>query len=493
MNLDIAIIRSQIPEHIFRVADALLSGGFQAYLVGGVVRDLLLGRTPKDYDLATNALPEEIVKIFPSSVSINAKFGTILVIEEGREGERFDVEVTTFRREENYFGGRWPAKVEFASAIEEDLARRDFTINAMAISFAALGDGYLGEEGLLEDPFAGKVDLQSRLIRAVRDPEERFAEDGLRAFRACRLASELEFNIDIATKTAIKQAKSVAAQISMERIRDEFVKMLRYSPKPSAGIELLRELDLLDIFIPELLENIGIVQPEWHTDDVYTHLLKTLDLAEDSIKIAAIMHDIGKGRTRSEDETGVHFYSHDVVSADMAAEIMRRMKFSSAQIKKVTTLVRWHMFYYPSADWRKTNLGLITEHAESDGGWTDGAIRRFIRNVGEDYIDDLFKLRVADASSNPKSDFHQEEIVALQERIAEVRAKDMALKVTDLVISGEDLVQIGVEKGPQMGAILNQLLEEVLDEPAQNNREYLLMKAKGTLEKTSPLANGSDN
>jgi hypothetical protein len=151
------------------------------------------------------------------------------------------------------------------------------------------------------------------------------------------------------------------------------------------------------------------------------------------------------------------------------------------------------MFYYPSADWRKTNLGLITEHVESDGGWTDGAIRRFIRNVGEDFIDDLFKLRVADASSNPKSDFHQEEIVALQERISEVRAKDMALKVTDLVITGEDLIKVGVEKGPQLGAILNQLLEEVLDEPARNNREYLLMKAKGMLEKTNPLANGSDN
>lgn len=478
--MEINEITKLIPEYVVNVADVLVNSGYKAYLVGGAVKDLLLGVEPKDYDIATNALPEEIAALFPHSVSTNAKFGTILVITSDREGERFDVEVTTFRKEEDYFGGRWPAKVEFASDITEDLSRRDFTINAMAIDLDTIYDQGPHSSEVIIDPFGGQEDLEKKLIKAVGNPMERFGEDGLRAYRACRLAAILGFEIEAETFSAIKQSLHVAEKVSMERVRDELMKLLKYAPKPSVGIELFRESGLLKLFMPELLECIGIDQPEWHVEDVYKHSLATIDLAEDSIKLAALLHDIGKARTRTEDDAGVHFFGHDKAGAEMAKNIMERLRFSKSQIKKVTTLIRWHMFYYPSADWRKGNQleDIATEESPKQGGWTDSAIRRFISNVGEEYIEDLFKLRIADANANPKSVFDPLEIQSLQNRIAEVRSKDMALKVTDLNVSGYDLEQIGIEKGPQMGQILDRLLEEVIEDPLLNEKEKLLEMAK---------------
>lgn len=485
--MEISTLANKIPEHVSNTADVLTNNGFKAYLVGGAVKDILLGNEPKDYDIATDALPEDITAIFPRSVSINAKFGTILVIMSGRDGERHDIEVTTFRKEENYYGGRWPSKVEFTQDLLIDLSRRDFTINAMAIDLDNLYAAGANASEVVIDPFGGQDDLANKIIRAVGDPLERFGEDGLRAYRACRLAAVLQFQIEEKTLNAIKQTLSVAKQVSMERVRDEFLKLLKYSPKPSVGIELLRNAGLLEYSIPELLECIGVNQPEWHTEDVYTHSLTTMDMAEDSIKLEALLHDIGKARTRSEDETGVHFYSHDTVGAEMAKVILERLKFSNAVIKKVLTLIRWHMFYYPSADWRKDNpLEMISNGVDTkQGGWTDAAIRRFISNVGEEYIDDLFKLRIADANANPKSTFNPFEIEALQQRISEVRSKDMALKVTDLEINGNDLESIGINKGPEMGKVLNYLLEEVIEEPMNNTKERLLELAKDFAKETT--------
>lgn len=486
VNMYVAEIAKKIPEYVVNVADVLVEAGYDAYLVGGAVKDLLVGIEPHDYDIATNALPEQISVLFPHSVSTNAKFGTILVITSDRHGERFDLEVTTFRKEEDYFGGRWPAKVEFASDIVEDLSRRDFTINAMAIDLDNIYDQGSHSAEVIIDPFEGQKDLDGKIIRAVGDPLERFGEDGLRAYRACRLAAVLGFSIEGDTFEAIRQSLHVSEKVSMERVRDELVKLLKHAPKPSVGIELFRETGLLKLFMPELLEGIGVNQPEWHTDDVYTHSLATLDLAEDSIKLAALLHDIGKPRTRSEDESGVHFFSHDVVGAEMAKEIMQRLRFSKTEIKKVYTLIRWHMFYYPSADWRRGNeLEKISEEqSENRGGWTDSAIRRFISNVGEEYIEDLFKLRIADANANPKAEFNPIEIKSLQDRIAEVRSKDMALKITDLNITGYDLEEIGVEKGPQMGKTLAQLLEEVIEDPQLNSKDKLLELAKNFQERS---------
>lgn len=479
--MEISQIKKSIPEYVTNTADMLINAGYKAYLVGGAVKDILLGKEPKDYDITTNALPEQISEIFPHSVSTNAKFGTILVIISNREGERFDIEVTTFRKEEDYYGGRWPAKVEFASDILADLSRRDFTINAMAIDLDNLYDQGSDSSEILVDPFGGQDDLKAGIIRAVGNPMERFGEDGLRAYRACRLAAILGFKIEEDTYSAIKSSLHIAAQVSMERVRDELMKLLKYAPKPSVGIELFRNTGLLNLFLPELLECMNVTQPEWHTDDVYTHSLKTLDLAEDSIKLAALLHDLGKARTRSEDQSGVHFYSHDIVGSEMVKVILERLKFPKSEVKRVSTLVRWHMFYYPSADWRKQNqLEYITDQSDAaKGGWTDSAIRRFISNVGEEHVDDLFKLRIADASANPKSVFDPVEISALQERIAEVRSKDMALKITDLNITGNDLEAIGIEKSPIMGEILRFLLEKVIDDPLLNEKQQLLELAKG--------------
>ena len=471
--LDLNLLKKSLPKYLLNVADVLLANDFQAYLVGGAVRDLYLNRPTRDFDIATNALPEEIAKLYPRTVTTNARFGTVLVIMEDEHNERFDLEITTYRKEEDYVSGRWPSKVVFTSEIVIDLSRRDFTINALALNLDKVFDPSVVEEELILDPFNGRQDMNGKIIRAVGKPLDRFLEDGLRAYRACRLAAELDFTIEQVTFAAIKNTLHIAKKISVERIREEFIKLIMHSPKPSVGIDLLRQAGLLELFLPELTATIGLQQQEFHEDDVYTHSLKCLDLAEDSVKLAILLHDIGKAKTRSEDEKGVHFYGHDVVSADLAKAFMERMRFSKVQINKVWTLIRWHMFYYPSADWRKS-FGLDPQKInQQGGGWTDAAIRRFIQNVGEEYIDDLFKLRIADATSNPKSLFNPVEIKVLQERISAVRAKDMAIKLKDLDINGNDLQALGITPGAIMGKILNELLDIIIDKPILNKKEEL--------------------
>ncbi|MCA9380654.1 HD domain-containing protein [Candidatus Dojkabacteria bacterium] len=483
-----------IPDYVISIAEDLQAAGFEAYLVGGSIRDVLLGKIPTDYDIATNAYPEDIQNIFQKTVPTGAKFGTIIVVSENEQGERFDVEVTTYRSDADYVGGRWPTKVEFTKTIEEDLARRDFTINAIALDLQNFDESDVNIQEILVDPYNGISDLENKVIKAVRDPLERFTEDGLRAVRACRLAAQLEFEIESTTFEAMKQTNHITKQISVERFRDELMKLLMKSPKPSVGLRLMKDAGILALFIPELLEGIDVTQPEYHVEDVFEHSLKTCDAAEDSIKVAALFHDIGKPRTMSKDDKGTHFYGHDQKGAEITKEIMQRLKFPNAEIERTVKLVRWHMFYYPSGDWRKENLGAANvapeDHyleSEISGdstdssalGWTDGAIRRLIMNVGgEDAIDDLFKLRIADATSNPKAPFNPKEIDALASRVARVRAEEMALKVTDLDINGHDLTEIGVEGGKQMGEILNQLLEMVIDDPMLNKKETLLEKAK---------------
>jgi putative nucleotidyltransferase with HDIG domain len=257
----------------------------------------------------------------------------------------------------------------------------------------------------------------------------------------------------------------------MERIRDEFMKMLLNSPKPSIGIELMRKSGLLNLFMPELLEGVGVEQKLFHAHDVYTHSLRTCDVAHDSVKLAALLHDIAKPRTDMGDG---HFYGHDKMGADMAEEIMKRMKFPQSEINRVKILIENHMFYYPHVEENMTDEE--RENIEKHQ-WTDSAVRRFIQRVGEENVDDLFKLRLADAQANPATAFKPEEITILQRRISEVRKQDMALKVTDLKISGDDLMTIGIEKGPEMGVILNELLDMVIEDPSLNRKDTLLKKA----------------
>ncbi len=481
----------QVPNYVRQTAKILLESGHQAYLVGGAVRDLLLERQTKDFDIATNALPEKTVKLFEKSISTGERFGNVIVVAQDEQGESFDVDVTTFRKEENYFGGRWPGKVEFTSEIEEDLSRRDFTINSLAINLELIisDKDQMIEVDKIIDPYNGIGDLLAKTIKAVRNPIERMNEDGLRAFRACRLASELSFTIDEKTKNAIKQTLHVTQQISMERIRDELKKMIKHSPKPSVGFLFLDQLGLLNQILPELLENKGIEQPEWHEDDVFIHSLKCLDIAEDSIKFAALFHDIGKARTISQDEKGTHFFGHDKLGAEITKEIMLRLRFSRKEAEDTANLVRWHMFYYPSADWRKENdIDQEEDLPEEKNiyGWTDTAIRRFIRKVGGiDEINKLIKLRIADASANPKTNFNPKEISILEKRIAKVMSEDMALKVTDLDIDGDDLIQLGFKTGKSIGIVLNKLLELVTNKPRLNNKKDLINVAKKLLFKNN--------
>jgi poly(A) polymerase/tRNA nucleotidyltransferase (CCA-adding enzyme) len=467
-------VKITIPEYVQKVARMLNKDGFDCYLVGGALRDLVLGKDPHDYDLATNALPDEMLNIFPKSISVGAKFGTVMALVQDSKGETHEVEVTTFRSESDYTDGRWPTNVEFVDEIDKDLGRRDFTFNAMAMDLTLLNlDGEETEqEAELYDPFDGVGDISKKIVKAVGTPLERFEEDGLRAYKACRMASQLGFEIEGNTFQAITQALPVAAQVSMERVRDEFMKMLLSSPQPSLGIDLMRQTGLLKLFMPELLEGYGVEQKLFHHHDVYWHSLKTCDIAHDSVKLAALLHDIGKPRT---DMGNGHFYGHDGLGAQMAEEIMKRMKFSKTEINRVVLLIKNHMFYYPIIEDNMTEEEKknIEEHK-----WSDSAVRRFIQRVGEENIEDLFKLRMADAQSNPSSAFKPEEITLLQRRISEIRQQDMALKITDLRINGNDLENIGVSKGPQMGNVLNQLLDMVMDDPKLNSKEVLLEKAK---------------
>ena len=375
-----------MPNYVQKVGRILLKEGYECYLVGGAVRDIVLDKKPHDYDLATDALPDEMLNMFPKSVSTGAKFGTIIVLVQDEHGETYEVEVTTFRSEAEYIDGRWPSSVKFVDDIDKDLGRRDFTFNAMAIDLSQvdLDDGKEEKEVEIYDPFDGIGDIKKKTVRAVGTAIERFKEDGLRSFKACRMASQLGFTIESETFEAISKSLSVAASVSMERIRDEFMKMLLNSPKPSIGINLMRESGLLSIFMPELSEGYGVEQKLYHAHDVYTHSLKTCDVAEDSVKLAALLHDIAKPRT---DMGNGHFYGHDRMGADMAGEIMKRMKFPNSEIERVKKLIVNHMFYYPHieegmSDEQKENIELHE--------WSDSAVRRFIQRVGEENIDDLF-------------------------------------------------------------------------------------------------------
>lgn len=473
-------ILKTIPAYVTTVSDKLGKHGYQAYLVGGSLRDLILKKIPNDFDIATDALPEEIEKIFPKSIATGARFGTITVVIKDQNGESFDVEVTTFRSEAEYRDGRWPTKVSFSKKIEDDLERRDFTINAMA--FNLLTTTFDG----LVDLFDGQKDIEKKVLRAVGDPIERLSEDGLRALRACRLAANLEFSLDPRLKEGIKQTLHVTAKVSVERVRDELNKMFMYSPKPSTGIRLMKELGLLELCIPELLEGEKVTQPKYHEYDVFEHSLRTLDLAEDSIKWAALLHDIGKPRTIQMTEDGEHFYRHDEVGSEMAEKVLKRLRFPNAEIDRIKRLIRWHMFFYPEDEESAVRKGEKRSEKELKEmrskeklhKWSDSAIRRFIRNVGgEDAVEDLIRLRIADASANPKSSFDPGEIDRLADRISQVRKKEMTLTVNDLDITGHDLSDLGIEKGPRMKEILELLLDDIIEDPLANKREILLKKA----------------
>ncbi|HEY0710497.1 MAG TPA: HD domain-containing protein, partial [Polyangia bacterium] len=410
------------------------------------------GRSPKDFDLATSAMPDVVMALFGNRFAIptGLQHGTVTVLTGAPPAGR-PVEVTTFRGEGVYLDGRRPSSVEFGKTLVEDLSRRDFTMNAIA--YDPLGD-------VVTDPFGGREDLGRKLVRAVGDPVLRFSEDGLRPMRAVRQATQLGFAIDPPTMSAIGATLGSFRKVSAERIRDELMKLLAASA-PARGLELLRESGLLAEVMPELLEGVGCTQNRFHKYDVYGHTVATLaaTTSEDPVlRLGALLHDVGKPRARQpkDDAPGEYsFFKHEYVGAEMAVTICQRLKLSSAERESVRLLVANHMFYYTPE-------------------WTDGGIRRFVRRVGVQELPGLLALREADVLGRGFNEDPAKETAELRRRIAEVASADAALSVKDLAIDGRQVMRLlAAPPGRIVGAVLEALLERVLDDPSLNSNETL--------------------
>jgi len=469
----------QIPLEVLEIIKKLNQADFEAYIVGGCVRDSILQNQsvikPKDWDITTNALPEQIQKLFPKSVYEN-EFGTVLIKTDSKDPNLKTIEITTFRKEGKYSDKRHPDKIEFAETIEEDLSRRDFTVNAMALYLKTRNLKLKTKEKNYKlsstsykiiDPFNGQKDLQKKLIRAVGNPNERFSEDGLRLMRAIRFACELNFQIEPQTLKAIKNNASLLGFISKERIRDEFIKIIN-SPQAVKGIFLLQENDLLKEIIPELEKGIGVTQNKHHIYTVWEHAWRSLDYACKKkygleVRLASLFHDIGKPYTKEGEGINSTFYNHEWQGAKITARILNRLKFPKNKAEKIIKLVRYHGFVYEPE---------IT---------TDAAIRRLLVKIGKENIQELAQVREADriGSGCPKAlPFRLRHFLFRVEKVLkELEGQQPSLKI--LKINGSDIIKtLHIEPSPKIGAILSILLEQVLDDPKKNRKKLLEKEAK---------------
>lgn len=458
----------KIPSSVFDIFDKFTSAGYEIYLVGGGVRDLLLGRIVHDCDFTTNAHPEVIQTLIPDCFYDNV-FGTVgTMIKFDDHEEKY--EITTYRTEQGYTDKRHPDKVDWGKSLEEDLQRREFTINAMAIgpithSSPSLPDSHPTSHSHpnleLIDNFNGQKDLENKLIRAVGDPNERFGEDALRMMRAVRFASQLGFIIEPATFTAIQANANMLQHISWERIKDELFKILG-SDFPSEGITLLLTSGLLANIMPELIKGYGLAQAKHHIYDVWTHSLSSLKNCSSKdplVRLATLLHDVGKPQTARGEGEARTFFNHEVVGAELGQKIGRRLKFSKKEEEKLVTLIRWHQF---SCDERQT----------------DSAIRRFIRNVGKENLTDMLALRVGDRLGGGARETSWR-LEKFKKRLEEVQIQPFS--VTDLKINGRDVMEIlGISPGPKVGEVLNMIFEEVVEKKIENEREKLLEKLEET-------------
>jgi len=449
-----ALTLPDLPAPVSAVLERLIDGGREAALVGGSVRDLLRGVRPLDWDVATSAIPETVVALFPGATWEN-RFGTVTV----RLGPgRLAIQVTTYRVEGSYRDRRRPDEVRWGSSLLEDLARRDFTINAAAWVPDDLARG----EGRLIDPYRGRRDLERRVLRAVGDPDERLAEDALRLIRAVRFAARFDLAFDPATEAAIRTNARAAADLSGERVRDELLRILGAHDSvrpPSAALLAMEELGLLPVVLPELAALRGVPQAKAIDGDALDHSLRTGDaLAPDDplLRLIGLLHDVGKASTL----TDGHFYGHETVGARMVEAILRRLHFPKEQVARGHHLVRQHMFAYSSE-------------------WTDGAVRRFVRRVGAAALPELFELRRADDVASGVTEPQVGGLDELRRRIG-VELATHPLSASQLAVHGDDLVaELGLEPGPIVGRLLHRLLEAVLDDPSQNERATLLRLARG--------------
>ena len=458
-----------IPDEVLSIIKKLHGAGHKAYPVGGCVRDALLGITPSDWDITTDAKPEEVQKIFPDSFYENA-FGTVGVKTESENSTLKVIEITTFRIEGRYSDARHPDEIKFAETVEEDLSRRDFTVNAIALGVAERTapktdanlriDANNANKKMLElvDPHHGERDLKAEIIRAVGDPEKRFTEDALRLMRAVRLAAQLGFEIEELTSAAIVKHAGLLEMIAKERIRDEFSKLLM-AKDAMRGIQLLEDLNLLRYVMPELREGIGVGQNLHHIYSVWEHNLRALDYSAKKnyslmVRMASLLHDVGKPRAKRGEGKNSTFYAHDVVGARMTAKILDRLRYSKNFIEQVAHLVRHHLFYY--------NVGEVTA----------AGVRRFLARVGPENLDDLFKIREADriGSGVPKAVPYKARHLMFM--IEKVRRDPVSPRM--LALKGDEVMKIAsISPSPKVGFILSLLLEEVLDDPKKNKKEYL--------------------
>jgi len=467
------------PDAVLTILGRLWSAGHAGYVVGGSLRDVILGREPADWDLATDARPDRLLELFPGAVYEN-RFGTVAV----RDGAELH-EITTFRSDHEYADYRRPHRVEFGDRIEDDLARRDFTANAMAWGADApapegAGEGAASPEGAgqgaaspegapeesasptpsLVDPHGGLADIEARTLRAVGDPRARFEEDALRMVRAVRLAATLGFGVEAGTLAAIQARSSLVAHLSGERLAAELNKLLD-AERPSVGLRLMAATEILAVLSPELAAQRGTPQNKIAGDDLWDHTVRTVDAVPRDrlvVRLAALLHDIGKPATMAEG----HFHRHDAVGAELAAALLLRLRAPRAVADRVVHLVRHHMFTY-------------------DPAWSDSGVRRFIRRIGRDALEPLFDLREADneGSGELRSEHGLDELRA---RVAEQLTGRVVLERGDLAIDGSDLItELGLTEGPVLGRILDELLDRAIADPDINDPPTLLLMAQAML------------
>ena len=443
-----------IPRIVKRLGDVFDKAGFSCFLVGGAVRNMLCGKKPTDYDIATDALPEQVKHLFSRVIPTGIKHGTVSVIFQNQT-----FEVTTFRIEGKYSDARRPDSIDFAVNIDEDLSRRDFTINSIAVNT---------KNGEVIDPNNGSADLKSGIIRAIGDPNKRFHEDALRMIRACRFAAQLNFAIDPDTLRGINRNHDRITAVSVERIKEELEKTLR-SEHPSIAFLRMDETHLLEMILPELSRCRGIPQKGIPELDLFIHSIRSCDAASSDnlvVRLAALLHDIGKPDAMVvADEGGTSFHQHEKISAASSRAVLRRLRFPNIVQRRVCHLIANHMIQY-------------------DENWTDAAVRRFIKRVGKENINDFFALKQADALGIDTISIDYRRKNTFQERIQKMLDGENALSLKDLAVNGNELASnAGIPRGPEMRTVLNYLLEAVIDDPAMNKKEPLLEIARNFYNK----------
>ena len=440
------ILRQQIAKPVLDICKELRSAGERAWVVGGCVRDTLRGKEVNDWDVATTARPEKVQKVFRKVIPTGIDHGTVTVLWKGQP-----FELTTLRGEGAYSDGRRPDQVVFVEDIDRDLARRDFTVNALA---------YDPVDGQLVDPFGGLTDMRDKVLRAVGEPSERFQEDGLRILRGARFVATLDFELEPGTEAAFRGALDTFRRVSPERVREEWMKAMK-AEAPSRAFEVMRRTGILEVTYPELLEQVGCEQNQWHAYDVWNHTMRVLDesAADPVERVAALLHDVAKPRTRAKsDKTGDWtFYHHEKVGADMAERWLRDYRFSNQERELVVGLIRHHLICYSNE-------------------WSDAAVRRFIKRVGRERVDPLLRLGKADALGKGRN--VDDELAALKElrgRIDKTIEEGNALTTQDLAIGGRDVIeQLEGGAGPIVGEILRTLLDRVIEDPSLNARDKLM-------------------